>query len=152
MDRSFRFNKNAILRIARSWVGTKFHFCGRIRKNSANSGGIDCIGLIVKVGGELGASSDGKNIENYDYLTYSRYPNVGEMKNFLDKRFLEITREDADVGDVIYFNFANGLEHTALLSDLGIIHCYLEARSVVEHRLNEYWMEKTVSFYRYTQT
>jgi cell wall-associated NlpC family hydrolase len=146
------FDGNSVLEVARGWIGTRFHFGGRVRGNSANRGGVDCIGLIVKVGGELGASSRGKNIESYDYLTYSRYPNVGEMKNFLDRHLIEISREEATAGDVIYFNFANGLEHAALASDLGMIHCYLEARSVVEHRLNEYWAEKIVNFYRYGQS
>ncbi|MDR2777414.1 MAG: hypothetical protein LBB24_01430 [Rickettsiales bacterium] len=151
MDESQRFTQELIVRTARSWIGTRFHFTGRIRKNSANAGGVDCIGLVVRVGGEIGASSGGKNIESYDYLTYSRYPNAGEMKKFLDEHLLVVNREDANIGDLAYLNFANGLEHIALISDLGIIHCHLGARSVVEHRLDDYWREKIVGFYRYAR-
>jgi cell wall-associated NlpC family hydrolase len=149
MNKSQGLDRDLILRTARSWIGTRFHFAGRVRKNLANAGGVDCIGLVVRVGGEIGALSNGENIESYDYLTYSRYPNVGEMKKFLDKHLLAIGRGDADIGDLIYLNFANGLEHIALISDLGIIHCYLEVKSVVEHRLDGYWREKIVGFYRY---
>ncbi|MDR1425791.1 MAG: DUF1287 domain-containing protein [Rickettsiales bacterium] len=151
MSRSAELDRDLILRAARSWIGTRFHFAGRIRKNTLNRGGIDCIGLIVKVGGEIGACSGGKNLESYDYLTYSRYPNFGEMKEFMDRHFLKISENAVDIGDIMYFNFAGGLEHTAIVSDYGIIHCYLEAKSVVEHIFTDYWKKKVLGFYRYVK-
>ena len=142
-----------ILGIARSWVGTKFHYCGRIRKNECNNGGVDCIGLILKVGEECGATFAGKNIIYYDYLTYSRYPNSGEMKNFLDKYFIKINETQATIGDLIYFNFENGLEHIAIISgNKKIIHCYTGAKRVVEHNINEYWSNKIIDYYRYNNS
>lgn len=144
-----KLNSRKILKIAQSWIGTKFHYGGRIRKNAHNAGGVDCIGLILGIGAEIDSRYGGKNIACYDYLTYSRYPNFGEMKNFLDKYFAKITEKQLKIGDLIYFNFPNGLEHVALKSSAGIIHCYVEARCVVEHSLNDYWSEKIVGFYRY---
>lgn len=144
-----KINSKKILKVAKSWLGTKFHYAGRIKKNEFNDGGVDCIGLILKIGEEIGSTSNGKNIVTYDYLNYSRYPNFGEMQKFLGKYFMKITKKQAKIGDLIYFNFPNRLEHIAIISDIGIIHCYIEAKSVVEHHLNNYWFEKIVEFYRY---
>jgi cell wall-associated NlpC family hydrolase len=146
---SEEIDSGRVLSVARSWIGTRFHFAGRIRKNTNNSGGIDCIGLVIKVGEEINASFGGKNIVSYDYLTYSKYPNFGEMRDFLDKYFIKISAATIKIGDLAYFNFTNSLEHIAIVSDRGIIHCYLEARSVTEHELNSYWEEKIIGFYRY---
>lgn len=144
-----KINSRLIQKIARTWLGTRFHFSGRIRKNNQNNGGVDCIGLIIKIGEEIGVTYDGKNIVNYDYLTYSRYPNKGEMKSFLNKYFVKITEKQAKTGDLIYFNFDNRLEHIAIISDMRIIHCYIEAGKVVEHSLNDYWRDKIVGYYRF---
>ena len=53
-------------------------------------GGVDFIGLIIEIGKEIKAKYNGKNIKYYDYLTYSRYPNIYEMKKFLDKYLLKL--------------------------------------------------------------
>ncbi len=142
-------NSNQIVEIARTWLGTRFHYTGRIKKNNLNNGGIDCIGLIIKVGEEMEFCVHGKNIVNYDYLDYSRYPNHGEMKNFLDRYFKKINKLELSHGDIIYLNFPNKLEHVAIISDIGMIHCYVEAGKVVEHGINSYWLEKIVGYYRF---
>ena len=134
-----------VVRVARKWIGTKFHYTGRIRINQNNKGGVDCIGLILKVGEELGVSYNGKNIINYDYLTYSRYPNKGEMKKFLDRYFVKLYK--ASIGCVVYLNFTDNLEHAGIITDKGIIHCYVEAGGVVEHVLGEFWVSKIVGYY-----
>lgn len=138
-----------IVECARRWLGTKFHYTGRIKINNYNKGGVDCIGLIMKVGEEIGSNYNGKNIINYDYLTYSRYPNIGEMKRFLDKYFTKIDKEELRIGDLIYFNFNNNLEHIAIFTDKGIIHCYTEAGCVAENSLNNFWYSKIKAYYRY---
>ena len=136
-----------VVEVARSWIGTKFHYTGRIKINENNKGGVDCIGLIMKVGEEIGMKYNNKNIINYDYLTYSRYPNNGEMKNFLDKYFIKTN--EARTGNLLYFNFNDGLEHIAILSDKGIIHCYIEAGGVVEHGMSKFWEDKIMGYYSY---
>lgn len=144
-----KINSKKILRIAKSYIGTKFHYTGRIKINNNNKGGIDCIGLILKIGEEINSTYNNKCIINYDYLTYSRYPNNNEMYNFLEKYFIKIDKKQATIGDLIYINFNDKLEHIAILSDIGIIHCYVEVGKVVEHSLNKYWTDKIISYYRY---
>ena len=137
-----------VVEVARKWIGTRFHYTGRIKINQSNKGGVDCIGLILKVGEELGMSYNGKNIINYDYLTYSRYPNKGEMKKFLDKYFVKL--EKPRIGCIVYFNFAGNLEHVGIMSDKGIIHCYVEAGGVVEHGLSEFWISKIKDYFQFS--
>ena len=140
---------NKILRVAKSWIGTKFCYYGRVKINEQNKGGVDCIGLIMKVGEEVNSTFRGKNIISYDKNNYSKFPNFGELKTNLDRYFIPIKKEKAKIGDLIYFNFKNNLEHIGIISDTGIIHCYIEARGVVEHRIDDYWMNKAIAFYRY---
>lgn len=140
---------NKIIRIAKSWLGTKFHYYGRVKKNQYNNGGIDCIGFILKVGEEVDSTYNGKNIIEYDYNYYSKYPNNGEMKKFLDKYFEKIDEKNKKNGDLVYLNFQNNLEHIAVINEENLIHCYIEVGKIVEHFNNDYWKTKIVAFYRY---
>lgn len=140
---------NKILKVARSWLNTKFHYGGRIKINKINYGGIDCIGLIMKVGEEINSRYNDKNIISLDKTNYSKYPNNFEMKEFLDTYFIKISKNQLKVGDIVYMNFNNNLEHVAIVSNIGIIHCYVEAKKVVENTINEYWYNKIKGFYRY---
>ncbi len=138
-----------IQKIARTWIGTKFHYRARIKINKRNNGGVDCIGLILKVGEEINSTYNGKNIISFDDTNYSKFFGGFEMKKFLDKYFLKIDKGYAKSGDIAYINFKNGLEHVAILSDIGLIHCYVEVGKVVEHFITEYWKGKIKNFYRY---
>jgi cell wall-associated NlpC family hydrolase len=139
--------------IVNSWLGTKFHYAGRIKKNKLNRGGIDCVGLIIKIGEELNAMSNNKNIIYYDYINYSRYPNCGEMKIFFDKHFEKIKKENLKKGNLIYFNFKNKLEHAAIyLKDYEILHCSASSKIVVKEKLTPFWIEKIVDSYKFRET
>lgn len=140
---------NKILKVAKSWLNTKFHYGGRVKINNQNNGGIDCIGLILKIGEEINSTYNGKNIIMLDQTNYSKFSNDFEMKKFLDKYFIKIKEKDVKIGDIVYVNFNNSLEHVAIISDVGLIHCYVEARKVVEHSLSQYWKDKIKCFYRY---
>lgn len=141
---------NKIYKVAKSWINTKFYYGGRVKINRQNNGGIDCIGLILKVGEEINSTYDGKNIINFDNSNYSIFKhNNFEMKKFLDKYFLRVKKQNVKIGDIAYINFNNNLEHVAIISKVGLIHCYVEVRRVVEHEMNSYWKNKIVSYYRY---
>lgn len=144
-----KIDSRKILKVAKTWIGTRFHYTGRVKINSNNKGGVDCIGLIIKVGEEIGAGFNGKNISYYDYLSYSKYPNHCEMQKFLNKYFLKIDKKDVKVGDLVYMNFNDNLEHIGIISKIGLIHCYVDVGMVVEHRIDNYWNNKIISYYRY---
>jgi len=56
-------------------------------------------------------------------------------------------------GDIGLFLIDGNPQHLAIFSDfeggLGMIHCYAQARGVVEHRLDEQWESKLVKVYRW---
>ncbi|MDR2760914.1 MAG: C40 family peptidase [Rickettsiales bacterium] len=138
-----------IAAVAERWLGTKFHYAGRVKKNNLNAGGVDCIGLIMKIGEEIGCQSFGKNIILFDYVSYCRYPNRGEMGEFLNRHFVKIEKKQLRAGDIIYFNFKNGLEHAAIYSSEDIIHCSAGSRAVVREKITASWEEKMRGFFRY---
>ena len=97
---------NKIQKVARSWLNTKFHYGGRIKINDQNNGGIDCIGLILKVGQEINSTYYGKNIITLDQTNYSKFSNSFEMKKFLDKYFIKTEEKNVKTGDITYINFS----------------------------------------------
>ena len=64
---------------------------------------------------------------------------------------MKISEKEIKVGDLVYMNFADNLEHIGILSRIGIIHCYVDVGIVVEHRLDDYWKSKIVGWYRYVR-
>lgn len=137
--------------ISNQWIGTKFHYFGRIKKNKYNNGGVDCIGLIIKIGEELGAIGDNnKNIIFSDFLNYSRYPNKKELYNSLIKNCRKIKQNNIKTGDLIYFNFENNLEHIGILiNNNEFLHCSAISKSVILESLNEYWKNKIKDIFRF---
>lgn len=50
---------------ARTWLGTRWHHQGRMKKNEKTPGGADCIGLVYGVGRELGLLGTSGDITDY---------------------------------------------------------------------------------------
>lgn len=141
---------------ARSWLGTRFHHQGRLKATVQHKGGCDCIGFILGVAGELGIISkqeDRKLLNQFDEMGYSRVPDGLKLKHALQQHLHEIPVSDIRPGDVLLFYFDTNPQHVAIATDyskgLGIIHCYLQARKVVEHRLDSVWRERMVSAFRF---
>lgn len=133
---------------ARGWVGTPFHHQGRVKRTPENKGGCDCIGLIIGVARELGL----KHIYENDESGYARMPD-GEMLYMKLKEHLnEIPKEQMMEGDILLFRFDKNPQHVGIVSNLnghmGIIHSYLQARGVVEHKMDEYWYARVVACFR----
>ena len=129
---------NRVVEVARSYLGTKFHHQGR-RKFI----GVDCIGLIACVARELG-------FEFVDQTNYARLPNDGELQAGLEKYLLPC---ELKVGAVALFKLDQEPQHVGIVSDygngFGLMHAYLQARKVVEHSLDEFWMKRLVTCYAF---
>jgi cell wall-associated NlpC family hydrolase len=127
-----------IVRVARSWVGTKFHHQGR-KKNI----GVDCIGLIVGVAQELGLPTS-------DRLNYARQPDESELQNALDSN---LQKCGLQVGAIALFSIDNRAQHVGIISNynehFGVIHAYIQARKVVEHTLDRQWQKRIISCYSF---
>lgn len=134
----------AIIQIAREWLGTPFHHQGRVK-----GVGCDCIGLVIGVAEEAGIE-----ISRHDERNYSMLPDGKKLKAALDKYLMPIDIEDISGGDILLMKFNKQPQHVGIVVDahcggLGIIHCYMKARGVVEHGLDDYWRKKIVACYRF---
>ena len=65
---------------ARTWLGTKYHHQGRLKKSQRGPGGVDCLGLVIGVIDELGMQDgNGKALVHADEFNYSMYPERGRL-------------------------------------------------------------------------
>jgi NlpC/P60 family putative phage cell wall peptidase len=146
-------NRHDIVTEARSWIGTSFHHQGRVKKNSKDSGGVDCIGLIIGVCENIGITYHGKSFSNFDKRDYAKTPNGMQLKLEFSRYLNEINPEYAVSGDVLMFKFDKEPQHVAFVvkeyAKKNLIHCYMQARRVVEHNLDEYWEKRIVAAYSF---
>jgi NlpC/P60 family putative phage cell wall peptidase len=137
-----------IVRVARSWIGTPFHHQGRVKRMTGNRGGCDCIGLVVGVAREL----DIRNIFANDRTDYAKMPDGKELYVALKSNLNEIPVAQIAAGDILLFRFDKAPQHVGIVGDLGgnlsIKHCYLQARGVVEHYIDECWKNRIVAGFR----
>ncbi len=136
---------------ARTWLGTPFHHQARLKGK-----GCDCLGLIVGVVDELGlVDESGRLLSSYDEINYSKEPDgkylIQKLENILD----EVNPSEIKAGDLALFKMGNNPQHLAIITDyqggLGMIHCYAQARKVVEHRFDENWQKRLFKVYRWHQ-
>jgi NlpC/P60 family putative phage cell wall peptidase len=142
---------NDIVSQARTWKGTPFHHQARLKGK-----GCDCLGLVIGVVDELELKDkNGIRLAAYDEVTYSKEPNGEYLTEKLLSLLDEVPIADASAGDLVLFKMGNNPQHLAILSDyeggLGMVHCYAQARRVVEHRLDEDWQKKIVKVFRWQQ-
>ncbi len=134
---------------ARTWLRTPFHHQARLKGK-----GCDCLGLIVGVVDELGLKdSTGMKLAAYDEVTYSKEPDGAYLIQKLTGILTEVPIADARAGDLALFKVRENPQHLAILTDyegtLGIIHCYAQARRVVEHRLDDDWKSRLLKVFRW---
>lgn len=131
---------------ARRWIDTPWKHQARLRGI-----GVDCIGVIV-------APARAAGLDIADVTDYSRQANPARSLELLRERMDEIGVQMAREGDVIFlwFEGEDRPHHFALLTDIGILHAYENARSqrrptgkVVETRLPIGWANKIHSAWRF---
>jgi cell wall-associated NlpC family hydrolase len=127
--------RQQIINAARSYLGVRYHHQGR------NRAGIDCAGLLVCVARDVGISTEG------DQGGYSRTPDGASLKQALDTFGAPV--DGFQPGDFLLMRFDAQPQHIAIVTDKGIIHSYLSARRVVEHRLSEDWRARIVQAYAF---
>lgn len=121
---------------------------GRSREN-----GVDCGGLIIKSLMEIGYNPP-------DFILYGRQPAKDGLfeycKQVLDGPFPYETIDNIKYGDIILFKFSILPHHVGLVGDylhnknkLSLIHAYGEVEKVVEHKFDDYWLNKIHSIFRF---
>ncbi len=140
---------------ARTWLGTKYHHQGRLKKSTKGAGGVDCIGLIVGVCKELGIQDGaGIPISEYDQTGYALYPEGKRLEQAVLKHLRLVPAEKMRPGDILLFKIFKEPQHVGLVSDyvdggFGIIHCNSRSGAVVEHVLSDTWQRMIVGVYRF---
>lgn len=139
---------------ARSWLGTRYHHQGRMKRNANHAGGVDCIGLIIGVCEELSLKNkQGDLVHSFDEQDYGHQPDGIRLQQQLRKHFDVIPLGQKQAGDIALFRFDSNPQHVGFISDYresteGIIHCYAKVRQVVEHHLDNSWKLRLVECYR----
>lgn len=134
-----KWTTDKLLSVSREYIGTPYHHEARLK-----GVGIDCVGLVICTHAELG-------IHLPDAIPYPQYPPAGLLNDCLKKADLQIVpKADARAGDFATFwiHQPGVATHLGVLTDKGLIHCYTQVGSVVEHWMTAKWSKRLVSIRR----
>lgn len=133
--------RQEIVDLARTYLGVKWQHQGRTRE------GIDCAGLVVVVGKELG-------LIDFDMTNYRRRPDKDHFVQFfaqgggIRKRII-----DAKPGDVLVMRESTYPCHSVIVSEKydvpHIVHAHMPRRVVFEEQLIGEWLEKRVACFSF---
>ena len=130
--------REQIVAVGRSAIGTPFKHQGR-----QPGKGLDCVGLIVFVGRSLG-------LFDYDFDGYGRLPKRGELqKHILAAGFVPIDSGLTVPGDILLMRFRKLPQHTAIVTDKGMLHAHMRSFAVVEHGIDDYWKQRIMAGYQF---
>lgn len=137
---------------ARRWIGTPYHHQAQLR-----GVGVDCVGLILGVGKALDIMGPDVDERFKSFNGYSRVPNPARMRKGMET-FLAPTDLPADKmpppGVVGWFQWRDDLPmHLAIIAEFEgratMIHSYLQIGKCVEHTLDQIWLDRVNSFWRF---
>lgn len=140
-----------IIASARSYIGTRFHHQGRLKKTGRGRGGIDCLGLMIGVARECDLrSKDGSLLAELDETFYPHQPDALRLRAMLETHLDSVST--IQIADIALFCIDGHAQHLGIISDrpegFGIIHAYAPTRAVVEHALDDYWRGKIKAIFR----
>lgn len=118
------------------YIGVSYAHKGRSRH------GLDCIGLVIVTGKDLGLLPT--DLEEEDY---GSPPDPAHLR-FVMTRFLQPGSADT-VGDVLLFRFVREPQHLAIRTEYGLVHCYARVGRVVHTTFDPTWRRRLVAAYRF---
>jgi cell wall-associated NlpC family hydrolase len=123
-------DRSQVISEAQSWLGTPFHHQARLK-----GVGVDCVGLVIGVGKELGLIGQDFDITGYDRIPDGRTLMAGAVKHMVP-----IHQAEMQAGDVIVVKFQQYPQHFGFLGNyrhggFSIIHAASAYGKVVEQRL-----------------
>ncbi len=137
-------SRKQLVNAARQYIGVKFQHLGRQRTSRE---GIDCAGLLILTINDIGIRNDLLKINNY-----SIFPKPTMMRTYLQKYCDIISFNSIKDGDIMYMTFIDYPQHLAFKSTMNniayMIHSYSTIGKVVEHRLNQKWINRIAECYR----
>lgn len=130
--------KRRIFLTARSCVGSPFRHQGRNPEH-----GLDCVGLIVYVSKMLG-------LGDFDLADYKKIPRRKAISRISKAAgFPTKSKSEMMPGDVVILRIGKYLEHSAIISDRGLIHACEKFGQVVEHGLDAEWQSRIISVHSF---
>lgn len=127
--------RDAFIAAARACVGVKFRHMGR------HAGvGLDCSGLLVWAMRQVPRPVQ-------DTPAYGRDPHMDGLRNAVEANLGPAVPEPPQAGDVVLMAFSDEPRHIGLIGDhpqggLLIIHAWVRAKKVVEHRFDDAWLKQ----------
>jgi NlpC/P60 family putative phage cell wall peptidase len=147
--------REAIVKEARTWIGTPFHHQGRMK-----GAGCDCIGMVLGALHRAGARSRVRDsagnpiaFTDFDQTDYAPDPNSQRLKETLDRHLEPVNLDKIAPGDVLLFRVIHLPQHVGIVADhpmggLSLIHAYSAAGKVVEETLSHSWITRVIASYR----
>ena len=133
--------REAFIAAARSYMGVRFKHQGR------NRHGIDCVGLCIVAMRTIGRPC-------YDAGAYSREPLKQGLRAALIRNLGDpVPKAQMRAGDVVSMTFRNEPSHVGIATDhpwggFAVIHTFAQMRKVVEHRMDEDWLDYITEVFR----
>lgn len=131
----------AFVASARSCLGVPFRHQGRSRR------GLDCAGLFAFAVSDIGKPY-------YNVEAYSREPNNNGLRLAVVANLgPAIPRDQMRHGDIALMTFANEPCHVGIITDyplggFALLHTFAQVKKVVEHRMDQEWLDRIVEVYR----
>lgn len=129
-------SREEIVNQARTWVGTRFRYQGRVKQNQNNKGGVDCLGFIIGLSDEVGYKHNNHSINYYDTIIYSKKPDYDVLQQKLAELFYKKDVVNINIGDIVLKKISNNQYHIMLYTGKTFIHASATARTVVEHNID----------------
>lgn len=138
------FTRQQVVDTARQWIGTPYRHQGRTKGRY-----VDCIGLIVGVGADLGATVIAPD-------DYSDSPSGAMLMEKARDQFDEVTdRTHPLPGDimVLWGWNRNEPQHFAIRAEYGgratMIHAFSKRKQVVEHGIDPFWEKRLMALFTF---
>ncbi len=122
----------AVVAEARSWIGTPYHLGADVK-----GAGCDCAMILVRVFCDLGL------VAPFDPRPYSNDWHLHRSEEvylrLLLERAREVTRAEAQAGDVVLFRYGRCFSHGGIVTraePFTMVHAFAPARVVLEERVS----------------
>lgn len=138
--------RQLIVERAQGWKDTPFRHQGR-RKHAA----VDCVGLIVGVGYELGVQAPIPD-------DYPEHPSPRLILRYADRYLTRVEKDWLAPGCIAFlWGFTPGeMQHMGIVGQhagrLTLIHATSKRGKVVEHSWDDFWLRRLVRVYEYPNT
>lgn len=112
----------------------------RFRHQGRSDTGVDCAGLLV-----YGMAAVGRTLKDAD--GYGRTPYKARLEGLLEENFGAPVGPEKPMaeGDIILLKMVGDPSHVGIVTNhpgggCAILHSYAQQRMVVEHRMNDEWL------------